>query len=267
MKNIRVLVRGGGDLASGVVACLHRAGWQVLVCELPAPLVVRRKVAFAEAVYEGKMQVEGIDAQLAHSYADVEPILESGRVAVLVDPELTVLESLRFKAVVDARLLKRDLLDDNPKDLAIIGLGPGFEAGENCKVAIETNRGPNLGQILWEGKPEADTGKPAAVNGYSLERVLYAPAEGIVKHYCAICDVVEAGQLLAEVGGLEVKAKIAGVVRGLIREGIRVKKGIKIADIDPRMDSKSCYKISDKAIIIGCSVLEAMKSIEKEFVG
>jgi xanthine dehydrogenase accessory factor len=97
--------------------------------------------------------------------------------------------------------------------------------------------------------------------------VLYAPAEGIVKHYCAICDVVEAGQLLAEVGGLEVKAKIAGVVRGLIREGIRVKKGIKIADIDPRMDSKSCYKISDKAIIIGCSVLEAMKSIEKEFVG
>ena len=267
MKNRRVLVRGGGDLASGVVACLHRAGWQVLVCELPAPLVVRRKVAFAEAVYEGKVQVEGIEAQLAHDYEDVEPILESGRVAVLVDPELTVLKSLRFNAIVDARLLKRDLLDDNPKDFPVIGLGPGFEAGKNCKVAIETNRGPNLGQILWEGKPEADTGKPAAVNGYSLERVLYAPAEGLVKHYCSICDVVEAGQLLAEVGGVEVKAKIAGIVRGLIREGIRVRKGIKIADIDPRMDPKSCYKISDKAIIIGCSVLEAMKSIENDFIG
>ncbi len=261
MTSKRVLVRGGGDLASGVVACLHRAGWQVLVCELAEPLAVRRKVAFCESVYEGKVVVEDIRARLVEDKLGIEETWDAGEVAVLVDPFLKIIQEMNFLALVDARILKLSMIEDNPSTLDVIGLGPGFEAGVNCLVAIETNRGPDLGKAIWRGKPEADTGRPAMVNGVDYERVCYATCSGYVSHKVQICDTVKKGELIAEVGDQPVLARIDGVLRGLIRENVWVKQGIKIADIDPRGEKELCYKISDKAIIIGYSVSQVLETI------
>lgn len=266
MSNKRVLVRGGGDLASGVVACLLRAGWQVLVCELPEPLAVRRKVAFCEAVYEGEVVIEGIRARFVEDRLRIEDTWEEGAVAVLVDPFLKILQDMTFLALVDARILKLNMIEDNPSTIHVIGLGPGFEAGVNCLVAIETNRGPNLGKAIWQGKPEADTGRPAMVNGIDYERVCYAPCSGYVSHKAQICDMVKKGELIAKVGDQPVVARIDGVLRGLIREKVWVKQGIKIADIDPRGEKELCYKISDKAIIIGYSVSQVLETIYSNYL-
>lgn len=261
MPKKRVLVRGGGDLASGVVACLHRSGWQVVVCELPQPLAVRREVAFCEAVYEGEKVVQGISARLVTEHSGIETVLYNGEIAVLVDSELKVLEDMTFFALVDSRILKSDKVKDNPETLPVIGLGPGFETGVNCLVAIETNRGPQLGKAIWQGKPEADTGRPATVMGVDYERVCYAPCAGEVQPFAKIGDRVKKGGVIARVGNQKIVAKIDGVIRGLIRDGIEVKQGIKIADIDPRNDRELCYKISDKAIIIGQTVTQVLEAL------
>lgn len=261
MSKKRVLIRGGGDLASGVVACLHRSGWQVVVCELPQPLAVRREVAFCEAVYEGEKVVEGISARLVTEHSAIEIVLHDGDVAVLVDPDLKSLEEIPFFALVDSRILKKERIDDNPQTVPVIGLGPGFEAGVNCLVAVETNRGPRLGKAIWQGKPEADTGRPATVLGAAYERVCYAPCAGEVLHDAKIGDKVKKGDVIARVGDQHIAAKIDGVIRGLIRENVVVKQGIKIADIDPRNDKELCYKISDKAIIIGQTVTQVLEAL------
>lgn len=261
MKIKRVLIRGGGDLASGVAACLHRDGWQVIVAELAQPLVVRRKVAFAEAVYEGTVQVEEISARLASEPLEVEKILESGKVAVCVDPDLEIIDSLPVFAIVDGRMLKRHSDLGNPSSIPVIGLGPGFVGGENCHAVIETNRGENLGKAIYNGEPERDTGKPAPVHGYSLERVVYTPDAGMFKACLEIGDAVQEGQVLGKIGDNVIVSKISGVVRGLIREGITLPKWTKVADIDPRGKKEACYKISDKAIIIGCSVRDVLNDL------
>lgn len=257
----RVLVRGGGDLASGVVACLYRYGWQVVVAELAQPLVVRRKVAFASAIYDETIKVEEIVAKHVkqHKYLDNHDFKKS--IPVIVDPDLNILKDIPFFAVVDARMLKSRFYDDNPRQYPLIGLGPSFEAGLNCDVVIETNRGANLGKVIWKGKPEAATGEPAKVNGISYDRVLYAPVAGVVKQWVAISKSVDKDQLVATVGDVGVYSKIKGVVRGLIQDGIHIQKGTKIADIDPRNEIERCHKISDKAIIIGLSTLKALEAI------
>lgn len=258
MKLKRVIVRGGGDLASGVVACLHRDGWRVIVAELAQPLVVRRKVAFAEAVYEGRVQVEEISARLANEPSDLEQILIDGDVAVLIDPDLKIVQDLAVSAIVDCRMLKEKYAEDNPPSIPLIGLGPGFIGGGNCLAVIETNRGKNLGKAIYQGKPEADTGKPALVNGFSLERVIYAPVDGRFDPLLEIGDIVQADQAIGKMNGELIKSKISGVIRGLIKEGIDIPKGTKVADIDPRSKKETCYKISDKAIIIGRSVCDVL---------
>lgn len=261
MKLRRVLVRGGGDLASGVVACLHRAGWQVVVAELAQPLVVRRKVAFASAVYEGSARVEEIVAQHIKQVDNLKNHDFEKSIPVIVDPDLIVLNGITFIAIIDARMLKSRFYDDNPRHYPLIGLGPSFEAGLNCDVVIETNRGANLGKVIWKGKPEEATGEPAKVNGISYDRVLYAPVAGVVKQWVAISESVDKDQLVATVGDVGVYTKIKGVVRGLIQDGIHIPKGTKIADIDPRNEIERCFKISDKAIIIGLSTLKALEAI------
>ena len=256
-----VLVRGGGDLGSGVVVRLHRAGLRVAVAEIPQPLAVRRKVSFAEAVYAGETTVEEVRARRVPDAVDTFRILRiysQGLVPVLVDPQADSLKTLRPTVLVDARMTKR------PPDLSrdavhlYIGLGPGFQAGFNCHAVIETQRGPFLGRVTWQGPAEADTGEPEAVRGVGSERVLRAPADGVVEARAEIGDLLEAGQPVAAVNGQLVTAPFSGVLRGLIHPGIEVARGAKIGDLDPRSDLRLCELVSDKALAVGGGVLEAI---------
>lgn len=261
IKKKLILILGGGDLASGVAAVLHRNGWQVVISELPEPLVVRRKVAFAEAVWETHHTVEGIESVLARTDDEVESLLLAGKIAVIVDPDAKIAQQFEFRAVVDARMLKQKMSNPFPMELPLIGLGPGFIAGENCLAVIETNRGENLGKIIWEGSAEQDTGIPGIVEGRGLERVLYSHNEGTIRIFVEIGDLVKQSQVLAEVGGEAVVAPFNGTVRGMLRNGLRIKAHTKVGDVDPRLDPSLAFQISDKALIIGQSVLEVIESL------
>lgn len=259
--NKLILIRGGGDLASGVAAVLHRNGWQVVICELSRPLVVRRKVAFAEAVWESEVMVDGIQAVLTSNDEKIERVLLERKIPVIVDPDGRIAERFEFKAVVDARMLKKFQPNSDKEKSLLIGLGPGFIAGENCLAVIETNRGKNLGKVIWQGSAESDTGVPSIVEGRGVERVLYSQNEGIIKTYSEIGDLVVEGQLLAEIGGEAVLSPFDGTLRGMLRDGLCVKAHTKVGDVDPRMDPSLAIRISDKAIIIGQGVLEVMESL------
>ena len=256
-----ILILGGGDLASGVAAVLHRNGWHVVVSELPEPMVVRRKVAFAEAVWDGHQTVEEIHSVLAHDDEEVEAALLAGKVTVVVDPLAKITERLKFRAIVDARMLKWFHPNEIREDIPLIGLGPGFIAGENCLAVIETNRGENLGKIIWTGSAEQDTGVPGFVEGRGLERVLYSPCNGTFKSYVEIGELVTEGQLLAEVGGEAITAPFDGLVRGMLRDGLTIKADTKVGDVDPRKDVSLAAQISDKALIAGQSVLKVLESL------
>lgn len=255
-----VLIRGGGDLASGVAARLHRAGLQVLITELPNPLVVRRLVAFAEAVYAGETTVGGITARLAENFVAAEEILGEGKIAVLVDPDMEILADFKPLVLVDGRMRKEPPEVGMEAAPLVIGLGPGFVAGENCHAVVETMRGHNLGRVIWEGSAQADTGIPDAIGNTREERVLRAPADGRLAARAAICDHVEKGDLIAVVSEVAVVAPFMGVLRGLVHEGVEVKKGMKIGDVDPRDDPRYCTTISDKSLAVGGGVMEAVLS-------
>ncbi len=258
-----VLIRGGGDLASGVAAVLHRAGYKVVICELPEPLVVRRKVSFAEAVWDRQVKVEEIEAELAANVQEIEKLFQDDKIAVLIDPNTDIVSQLGFIALVDARMLKRPPERWAYPDLPVIGIGPGFTAGSDCLAVIESNRGANLGKIIWQGQAESNTRVPGIVHGRGLERVLYSPCDGFVKPLVKIGDIVRSGEKLAEVDSQAVFAPFDGVVRGLLREGIRIKANTKLGDVDPRLDPGLCFKISDKALTIGQSALEIIDSLKE----
>jgi xanthine dehydrogenase accessory factor len=231
---------------------------QVVVTELAHPTVIRRAVAVASAVYEGQVEVEGLVARLVESDEEIRTALAAGHVPVAIDPQGEVITRLRPTVVVDAIMAKRNTgtkITDAP---IVIGLGPGFTAGVDVHAVIETNRGHNLGQVILSGSAEADTGVPAPTAGFTVERVLRAPCEGIFKGERRIGDPVEAGEVVASVAGQPVVAKIAGVVRGLLADGLLVKAGAKVGDVDPRGIREHCFTISDKARAIGGGVLEAI---------
>ena len=255
-----VLIRGGGDLASGVAVRLHRSGFEVVITELAEPRVVRRSVSFAEAVFDGHAKVEGIIAELYTNPDEVKGALKSGVIPVLVDPHMDFLDTLFPEIVIDARMRKKP--PEQGKELAtlVIGLGPGFIAGENCHAAIETNRGHDLGRVLWAGAPQADTGVPGEVQGFGGERVLRAPADGELVSGAQIGERVVKGAVIALVGGQAVLAPFDGVIRGLLRPGSQVEKGMKIGDVDPRDDPNMCNLVSDKSRAIGGAALEAILS-------
>jgi len=252
-----VLIRGGGDLASGVALRLHRAGIKVLITELAHPLAVRRAVSFAEAVFEETHEVEGIKAKLIG--ADQLPAWdEADVIPVLIDPNADILSKFDFPVVVDARLMKQSpapLQADVPLH---IGLGPGFSAGSNCHAVVETRRSHTLGRVIWKGETQPDSGQPEG----DPRRVLRAPNDGVVIAHANIGDKLEEGQVIAEIESgsktLKIESPFQGVLRGLIREGISVAKGLKIGDVDPRGDRSACFLVSDKALAIGGGVLEAI---------
>lgn len=259
-KDNLVLIRGGGDLASGVALRLHRVGIKVVIAELAQPLAVRRMVSFSEAVYQGHHTVEGVAARLVekdqHTAWD-----EADKIPVLVDPDANILASLLFPVVVDARLIKQP---PTPLPMPVplhIGLGPGFTAGSDCHAVIETRRSHTLGRVYWTGTTQPDSGEPEG----DPRRVLRAPNEGVVIGYKKIGEHVAEGEEIAIVGErngdqYSVVSPFAGVLRGLIRDGMRVTKGMKIGDIDARDDVNACYLVSDKALAIGGGVLEAILS-------
>jgi xanthine dehydrogenase accessory factor len=252
----RALIRGAGDLATGVALSLHHAGFRIVMTELRQPTAIRRTVAFSEAVFDGEQTVEGVTARLCLP-ADLEAVLREGRIAVIVDPETMVRAAYAPIIAVDAILAKRNL--GTRRDFApmVIGCGPGFQAGDDVDAVIETMRGHELGRVILSGRAREDTGVPGEVGGRTVERILRAPAAGAVVLTRRIGDLVDKGDLVMTAGGAPVTAPLSGCVRGLIREGLIVGPGMKIGDIDPRGDSRYCYVVSDKARAVGRAVLEA----------
>jgi xanthine dehydrogenase accessory factor len=255
-----VLIRGGGDLASGVALRLRRAGLMVAITELPQPLVVRRLVSFAEAVYQGQAIVEGVTAQLVATPQAALRVMVQGDVAVLVDPAAEARHILHPLILIDGRMTK------NPPDLGrtvaelVIGLGPGFIAGENCHAVVETQRGHKLGRVIWDGAAQPDSGIPDQIADRSTERILRAPADGVIQALAEIGDHLESGQIVATVAGQPVLAPFRGVLRGLVYTGLVVQRGLKIGDIDPRDDPSYCRLVSDKSLAIAGGVFEAILS-------
>lgn len=257
-KESLVLIRGGGDIASGIAYRLFSAGFPVAILEIDRPTHIRRTVSFAQAVYDGAIEIEGVTGVRTEIPEDVRKIVSRGQVPVLIDPKAESLELLKPAVLVDAILAKKNLGTVKSSAPIVIGVGPGFDAGRDVHAVVETNRGHFLGRVIWDGGAQADTGIPGTVQGYSRERVLRAPVAGIICPKKAIGDTVEKGQVIAAVGEAEIEAGISGVVRGLINEGLTVTKGYKIGDIDPRNDPVYCSRISDKSLAVGGGVLEAV---------
>ncbi|MHB2020191.1 MAG: selenium-dependent molybdenum cofactor biosynthesis protein YqeB [Candidatus Xenobia bacterium] len=253
MTAVRILVWGGGDLATGVAWTLHRAGLFVAVLELPAPLAIRRAVSFASAVADGQMEVEGVEARRVEALPAAPP----GYVPLLVDPEGVSLGQWKPDVVVDARMAKRNLGTSRQDAPLVIALGPGFVAGEDVHVVIETHRGHNLGRILTHGAASRDTGVPGEVGGESARRVLRAPCDGTFQPCRTLGDVVTAGDVVARVGKQAVLSAIDGRLRGLLAAGTRVCRGLKVGDVDPRAET-DLHTISDKSRAIGGAVLLAI---------
>lgn len=255
-----ILLRGGGDLATGVAARLHRSGFAVVVTEIAKPLAVRRLVALAEAIYAGEIRIEDLVGRRVEGMQAALDVLSAGEIPVLIDPEARICHALQPLALVDGRMLKQAQEIDFERAPLIIGLGPGFSAGVNCHAVVETKRGHAMGRVLWKGSAEVDTGVPEPVSGHALERVLRAPADGEIHSHAALGTNVKKGELIATVGEVDVVAPFVGALRGLLHDGVSVKTGEKIGDLDPRNQVDFCFQISDKALAIGGGVLEALLS-------
>jgi len=253
-----VLIKGAGDLASGVAYRLVRAGFPVIMTELAQPTVVRRTVAFAQAIFDGSTCVEGICARSVATPAEALVLARAGEIAVLVDPRAIAVRAARPAVVVDAIIAKSNTgtrRDDAP---IVVALGPGFRAGIDAHAVIETSRGHRLGRVILFGEAEPDTGVPAPVDGHGADRVLRAPADGFFIGVRKIGDKVEAGDILGYVASETLFGPFKGCLRGLIQTGVPVRKGMKVGDVDPRASPEHCYTISDKALAIAGGVLEAV---------
>ncbi len=253
-----VLIRGGGDLATGIALRLYRAGCGIVMTELAHPTAIRRTVCFSEAVRLGETKVEGICARLAADPAGARELVGQGMVALLVDEDGQSIPILKPDAVVDARLAKRNIDTKLTHAPVVIGVGPGFTVGVDCHAAVETQRGHFLGRALYEGAPAPNTGIPGNIGGYTTQRVLRAPADGVLTRTLNIGTVVEAGQAAGYVGDLPMVCEISGVLRGMLPEGTPVKAGMKSGDVDPRGVLDHCYTASDKAMSVAGGVLEAL---------
>ncbi|HWR24328.1 MAG TPA: selenium-dependent molybdenum cofactor biosynthesis protein YqeB [Feifaniaceae bacterium] len=253
-----VVIKGAGDIASGIALRLWRARFDVVMTEVARPTAIRRTVSFSHAVTEGIAAVEGVTAALAQNAKDAIAILQNGRIPVLIDPEGACIRALKPDAVVDAILAKKNLgtaLNDAP---VVVGVGPGFTAGADCHAVIETQRGHTLGRVILEGAALPDTGAPGDIGGYTVERILRAPADGVFRQAMEIGATVQAGDAAGYVDGLPVKAGIAGTLRGILPDNTPVYKGMKSGDVDPRCRAEHCYTASDKALAIGGGALEAI---------
>lgn len=257
-SRIKICVKGGGDIASGVAFRLHQCGFSVYITEIQYPMAVRRKVSFCEAVYDGHVVVEGVEAVLVKDVDGIHSQWDKNKIPVIVDPTCESGRLIKPDVIVDGILAKKNTgtsLKDAPVTIA---LGPGFVAAKDALFVVETNRGHYLGRLLTSGSAQPDTGVPGPVQGITTDRVLRAPADGLWQSRRHVGDPVRKGDIVGSVSGIEVNARIDGVLRGLIRPGIQVDKGLKIGDIDPRGIRDYCDSISDKALAVAGGVLEGI---------
>ena len=253
-----ILIKGAGDIATGIAVRLKNSGMQVVMTEIAIPTTVRRSVAFSRAVYEGRAVVENITAKLVLDFAQIPAVLQRDEIPVLIDPRCEVLKSIHFDAVVDSILAKKNLSTDPTQAPVVIGVGPGFSVPQDCHCVIETQRGHDLGRCIYQGCAAKNTGIPGEIGGYTVERLLRAPCDGIFHPILAIGDAVKSGQIVAMVDDQPVTAQIDGIVRGLLQDNVPVKTGMKSGDIDPRGCYEHCFTVSDKARAVGGGVLEAI---------
>ena len=261
---MNVLIKGAGDLATGVACRLHHCGMQIIMTDLPIPTAVRRTVAFSRAVYEGTAEVEGITARLCNTLEQAQEALTRGEIAVIPDKTAAFREEWKPDAVVDAILAKENLgtaITDAP---IVVALGPGFTAGQDCHCVVETKRGHYLGRCIYQGTAIKNTGIPGDIGGYTVERILRAPCDGVFTPVVQIGDVVEPGSVCATVNGVPMLSQIPGVVRGLLQEGVTVTEGLKAGDVDPRCEQSHCFSVSDKARSVGGGVLEALLTLDRK---
>ena len=260
---IKVLIKGAGDLATGVAIVLRNSGFKVLMTEIEQPTVIRRSVSFATAIYEKEVSVEGIQAQLVNEL-NYEKIIEDGKVGVIVDPYGTILKSYQPDIVVDAILAKKNLGTTMADGPIVIALGPGFEASKDCHLVVETKRGHYLGELIRQGSTIPNTGIPGEIGGRKEERVIKAPVDGTLTWIRKLGDMARENEPVLKVDDCVVKAAFTGCLRGLLMEGLPVHKGMKIGDIDPRGDASYCTTISDKSRALGRAVLEGALELGKE---
>lgn len=260
LANLKVYIRGGGELASAVACRLYKSNFKVLLTETANPQAVRRRISFCEAVHHGSMEVEGVTAKLVSSPDEITDTWREGVIPLIIDPQTAIKDVIKPDVLIDAIIAKKNTgvkITDAP---LVIGLGIGFYAGRDVHVVIETNRGHNLGRIIINGEAEVDTGAPGVIGGYSLERVFRAPQDGQFKTDKEIGESVKAGDTVAMVGDKPVKVEIGGIIRGLLADGTMVHRGMKAGDIDPRGKKEYCYTITDKGRTISGGVVEAILS-------
>ncbi len=258
--NTRILLKGAGDLGTGVAWRLHKAGFPVVITELAQPRVVRRTVAFASAVYEDEIAVEGVTAWRASSFDEAKGLIDDGIIPVLIDPETRAREFFDPAVLIDATMSKRNTgthIGDAP---FVIALGPGFTPNVDCHAVIETKRGHHLGRVYWDRAADPNTGTPGEIGGKSADRVLRAPRDGQVTGVKKIGDQVAPKEVVATVDGAEVLTPFNGILRGLAHDGLVVRVGTKIGDVDPRANREHCFTISDKSLAVGGGALEAVLS-------
>ena len=256
-----VVIRGAGDIASGIALRLHRAGMQVVMCDLAVPTSIRRTVCFSEAIRLGEVRVEDVRGVLCDDVEAARAVVATGAVAVLVDPDATCVPALAPDALVDAILAKRNLGTTRDMAPVVIGVGPGFTAQQDCDAAVETMRGHYLGRVYYEGSPIPNTAVPGLIGGYAGERVMRAPADGVFEPCVEIGAQVKAGDVCATVAGEPMRATIDGVVRGLLQAGVLVRAGMKSGDVDPRCHPEYIETSSDKALAVGGGVLESLLAL------
>ena len=260
-----VIVKGVGDLGSGAAYRLWRAGFHVLCTELAQPLVIRRSVAFASAIYDARITVDGAQVERIMYVDEAVYTWQRNSIPVIADPTARAVEIMHPEILVDCTMAKRNIgtrITDAP---LVIACGPGFKAGEDCHAVIETQRGHNLGRVIWHGSAATNTGVPGNIGGADAQRVVRAPCAGTMYGRKAIGDIVKPGDIIAQIDKTVVQATIGGVLRGLLHDGVTVSENMKIGDIDPRAEVSYCYSISDKALAVGGGVLEAVFALREKW--
>ncbi|EHI97732.1 selenium-dependent molybdenum hydroxylase system protein, YqeB family [Clostridium sp. DL-VIII] len=253
-----ILIKGAGDLATGVAHRLKMSGFNVIMTEIKEPTTVRRTVAFSQAVYDKEVEVEGIKAKFAEGLDGVKKTIENGEIPIIIDEKAEIIKELKPNVVIDAIIAKENLGTTIGEAPIVIALGPGFEAGIDCHCVIETQRGHYLGKAIYKGSAIPNTGVPGNIGGYTKERIIRAASDGKIMPVSKIGDYVEKGDIVAYVNQKPIFAQLNGIVRGMLQKGVEVHKGMKSGDIDPRCEKDHCFTISDKARSIGGGVLEAI---------
>ncbi|WP_370773287.1 selenium-dependent molybdenum cofactor biosynthesis protein YqeB [Clostridium sp.] len=253
-----VLIKGAGDLATGIAYRLKKSGFDIVMTEINNPTTVRRTVAFSQAVFDNEIEIEGIKGIKVNNIDEIYIEISKGNIPIIIDEKANIIKELNPNVVVDAIIAKKNLgtsINDAP---IVIGVGPGFEAKKDCHLVVETKRGHYLGKVIEEGSAIPNTGIPGDIGGYTKERIIRASGEGKIKPVARIGDYVKKGDVVAYIDGVEVLAEIDGIIRGMLQDGIEVFKGMKSGDIDPRCEKNHCFTISDKARSIGGGVLEGI---------